>query len=155
MGISRLTVNVVFNLVDPTGDHSMTGSLGMLDLTAMNKMFEPLTAISIRSGLLEQLNFNVRLNDDVSDGQIMFKYTNLRIDKINENLLDRNDFDNTIKSLLANTFIIKNSNPTGGRDPRIGMIQFKRVKEKAIFDFWLKSVLDGVKTTVINGNESR
>jgi hypothetical protein len=155
MGISKLAVNVVFNLLDPIGDHSITGSLGRLDLTAMNKIFEPLNAISIRSGLLDQLNFNVRLNDDVSSGQIMFQYTNLRIDKLNENLLHNNDFDNTIKSLLANTFIIKNSNPTGGRDPRIGVIHFKRVKEKAILDFWLKSVLDGVRTTVLNGSETK
>jgi len=154
MAVSKLAVNVVFNLPDPNGDHWITGTLGKLDLTTLNKVFEPLTAVSIRSGWLDQLHFNVRLNNDVSDGEVTFLYNNLKIDKLNaDQLLDQN-FDNSIKSLIANTFFIKNSNPSGRRDPRIGIIHLERVKEKAIFDFWLKSVLDGMKSTVLNGIEN-
>jgi len=154
MGISKLAVQVVFNLPDPNGDHWIKGTLGTLDLTALNTVFEPLTAVSIRSGLLDQLNFNVRLNNDVSDGQVTFLYSNLKIDKLNEKHLQDHDFDNSLKSLLANTFLIKKSNPSGDRDPRIGTIHYKRVKEKAIFNFWLKSVLDGMSSTVLNVDES-
>lgn len=155
MGISQLTVYAVFNLTNQNGDHWIRGSLGKLDLTALNKVLEPLTAVSIRSGVLNQLSFNVRLKNDVSDGEVTFLYSDLKIDKLNkDHLLDR-DFDNTIKSLLANTFIIKKSNPSGGRDARVGTVHFKRAKEKAIFDFWLKSVLDGMKFTVLNGNDNK
>jgi hypothetical protein len=155
MGISKLTVNVVFNLSDPNGDHWIIGTLGKLDLTTMNKVFEPLTAVSIRSGLLDQLNFNMRLNNDVSDGEVTFLYSNLKIGKLNENHLDYHDFDNSIKSLLANTFIIKKSNPSGERDSRIGIVHYKRAKEKSIFDFWLKSLLDGMQSTVLTVNENK
>lgn len=155
MGISRLAVNVVFNLSDSNGDHWITGTLGKLDLLALNKVFEPLTAVSIRSGLLDQLHFNMRLNNDVSDGEVTFLYSNLKIDKLDVDHLQNQDFDNSIKSLLANTFLIKKSNPSGRRDPRIGIIHFKRNKRKAIFDFWLKSVLDGMKSTVLNTEENK
>jgi hypothetical protein len=150
MGISKLAIQVVFNLSDPNGDHWIKGTLGKLDLTSINKVFEPLTAVSIRSGLLDQLNFNMRLNNDVSDGEVTFLYSNLKIDKLNEKHLRDHNLDNAFKSLLANTFIIKKSNPSGDRDPRIGTIHYKRAKDKAIFDFWLKSVLDGMKSTVLN-----
>lgn len=150
MGLSPLAVHVVFNLPDPNGGHRVTGTLGKLDLTLMNKVFEPLTAVSIRSGLLDQLNFNVRLNKHSSAGEVTFLYRNLKIDKLNENHLQDHDFDNSIKSLIANTFIIKKSNPSGERDPRIGTIHVKRAREKSIFNFWLKSVLDGMKSSVLN-----
>jgi len=155
MGVSKLAVHVVFNLADSNGDHWITGTLGKLDLTALNKVFEPLTAVSIRSGLLDQLNFNVRLNDDVSDGEVTFLYNNLKIDKLNENYLQAHDFDNSIKSLIANSFLIKKSNPSGRRDPRTGIVHFNRNKRKAIFDFWLKSVLDGMKFTVLNEDKNK
>lgn len=155
MGLSKLAVNVVFNLSDPNGDHWITGTLGEFDLTALNKVFEPLTAVSIRSGLLDQLNFNLRLNNDVSDGEVTFLYNNFKIDKMDESHLQNQDFDNSIKSLLANTFLIKKSNPSGRRDSRVGVIHLERDKRKAIFDFWLKSVLDGMKFTVLNEDKNK
>jgi hypothetical protein len=155
LGISKLAVKVEFNLANQNGEHWINGSLGKFNMTALNKVFEPITAVSIRSGKLDQLNFRIRLNNDVSDGKVTFLYSDLKIDKLNENDLNQHDFDNSIKSLLANTFIIKKSNPSGGRDARVGTIHFKRVKEKAIFDFWLKSVLDGMKSTVLNSNEKK
>ncbi|MBL7870946.1 MAG: hypothetical protein JNM78_05005 [Cyclobacteriaceae bacterium] len=155
MGISKLVVSVVFNLPDPNGDHRVVGTLGKLDLTVMNKVLEPLTAVSVRSGLLDQLYFTMRLNNYVSDGEVTFLYSNLKIDKLNETHLQQQNFDNSIKSLLANAFIIKKSNPSGGRDPRTGIVHFKRDTEKGIFDFWLKSVLDGMRFTVLNANEKK
>lgn len=153
MGISKLTVNAVFDLSNPSGDHRISGSLGTLDLTTLNKIFEPLTSASIRSGVLNQLQFTIRLNNEVSDGEVRFLYDNLKLDKLSSHDLSLNSFDNTIKSLLANTFVIKSSNPSGRRDPRIGVVHFKRAKEKAIFDFWLKSVVDGIKSIVLSGTE--
>lgn len=153
MGVGRLDVSVIFNLPDPNGDHWITGTFGKFDLTLMNKVFEPLTAVSIRSGILDQLNFNLRLNNDVSDGEVTFLYNNLKIDKLNKDNLSDRDFDNSVKSLLANTFLIKKSNPSGRRDPRMGIIHLKRAKDRAIFDFWLKSVLDGIKSTVLTNEE--
>lgn len=155
MGISKLDLSVVFNLSDPNGDHSIRGKLGKLDLTSINKVFEPLTAVSIRSGLVDQLNFNMRLNNLVSNGEVTFLYRNLKIDKLNENHLQDHSFDNSIKSLLANSFLIKKSNPSGNRDPRIGIIHLERAKGKAIFDYWLKSLLDGIRSTVFSADESK
>lgn len=155
MGISKLAVDAVFDLSDPNGHHWIKGTFGKLDLTVLNKAFEPLTAVSIRSGSLNQLNFNVRLNNDVSDGEVTFLYSDLKIDKLDESQLQNHDFDNSLKSLFANTFLLKKSNPSGRRDPRIGIVHFKRDKGKAIFNFWLKSVLDGMKSTVLNADESK
>lgn len=155
MGVSPLIVSVVFNLPDPKGDHRVVGSLGRLDLTMMNKALEPLTAISIRSGSLDQLNFNLKLNNYISDGEVIFLYSNLKIDKLNLNSLQYHVFENSFKSLLANTFFIKSSNPSGRYDSRIGIVHFRRAKEKSIFDFWLKSVLDGMRFTVLNGSKKK
>ncbi|MDZ7646168.1 MAG: hypothetical protein U5K54_02715 [Cytophagales bacterium] len=155
MGKSELSVDFGFDLKKDNGDHWFKGSLNRFDLTELNKVFVPFKAISIRSGQLDRLTFSVRLNNDVSDGELSFLYSNLKIDRLNKDDLKNRDFDNSFKSLLANTFLIKKSNPSGNSDPRIGVIHYKRAKEKSIFDFWIKSVLDGMRSTILSVEPSK
>lgn len=155
MGKGKLVADFTFNLNDKNGDHWVNGTLSKFDLSNLNTAFVPLTAISIRSGMVNEMQFSFRLNNDVSDGQLKFLYSNLKIDKLSKTNLSSSGLDNSFQSLLANTFLIKADNPSGNKEPRIGIIHFERIKEKSIFNFWLKSVLEGMKSTVLTTEDSK
>ncbi|MDQ3191967.1 MAG: DUF748 domain-containing protein [Bacteroidota bacterium] len=153
MGKIDLNVDIGFNLTNNYGNHWLKGSLKGFELSVFNPVCEPLAAVSIQSGKVERIDFNVRLNDHVSDGNMSFIYSDLKI-KILDNLNSKPKSRNKTKSFLANTFLVKKSNPSGKREPRIGIVHFERLKEKSIFHFWSKSLLTGVKSTLVSVEEN-
>jgi hypothetical protein len=50
--------------------------------------------------------------------------------------------------LIANNFIIKDSNPKGDKPPRLSSIEFVRNKERFMFHYTWKSILSGLKETI-------
>jgi hypothetical protein len=153
MGKASLNVDFTFNLLSDNGDHWIKGNLGQFELTDLNSAFVPLKAISIRSGHIDKLEFDIRLNDYVADGKLTFLYADLKIDKLNKDDLKHVDLNNFIQTLIANTFLVQTSNPSGNGDPRMGVVHYRREKNKSIFNFWLKSILEGIKSTVSNSKE--
>lgn len=154
MGECKLDVDFTFNLLSSNGDHWFKGRLAPFDLTHLNSAMVPISAVSVRSGYSDKLEFDVRLNNEVSDGKMTFLYSNLKIDMLNKDQLKSKDFDNSLKSMLANSFLLKQSNPSGKDDPRIGIIHFRRFTDKTIFHFWWRSVLEGMKSTTLNSEKS-
>ncbi|HET6244645.1 MAG: hypothetical protein H0V01_09085 [Bacteroidetes bacterium] len=154
MGKIDLNVDFGFVLNNDKGDHWLKGSIKDFDLKMFNPVCEPLSSVSIRSGKVEKINFDVRLNDHVADGKMTFLYSDLKIDMLDENYSKSSRKIKTI-SFLANTFLVKKSNPSGKKEPRIGIIHFERLKEKSIFHFWSKSLLTGVKSTLISTEENK
>lgn len=155
MGQGNLAVDFVFNLTAQNGDHWFKGTLGEFDLTELNGIFKPLTTVSVRSGRVDEMNFNVRLNNDISDGEMTFLYSGLKIDKLDKDDLDDEGLDNVFVSFVANTFLVKQSNPAGNSDPRVGIVHFERIKEKSIFNFWWKSMFTGMTSTVVTVKENK
>lgn len=148
MGKGRLDTEFSFNLSKSNGDHRIKGRLGPLDLIELNTALVPLRAVSIRSGHIDKLTFDIWLNNDVSDGRVQFLYKDLKIDLLNEDQLARTGLGNIIKSAIANTFIIKENNPSGTNEVRMGSVHYEREKNRSIFNFWLNSILAGIKLTV-------
>lgn len=150
MGKGKLDADFTFNLKSNNGDHWISGSISKFDLTELNTAFVPLKAFSVRSGYADEMQFDIRLNNYVADGKITFLYSDLKVDKLNEKDLKNRQLDNIFKSFLANTFLVKTSNPSGKNAPRIGVVHHRREQNKSIFNFWLKAILDGVKPTIMD-----
>ncbi|MBA3900037.1 MAG: hypothetical protein H0X62_07485, partial [Bacteroidetes bacterium] len=155
MGKIDLNVDFGFNLINEYGDHWFNGSVKGFDMTLFNPVCEPLSAVSIRSGKVERIDFNVRLNDYVSDGTMTFIYSDLKIDLLDKVNSKNKKINKKVIGFLANSFVVKKSNPSGKREPRIGIVHYKRLKEKSMFHFWAKSLLSGVKSTLITMEENK
>ncbi|MBA3899785.1 MAG: hypothetical protein H0X62_06180, partial [Bacteroidetes bacterium] len=150
-----MKADFVFDLTNNFGSHRIKGSLKAFDLTTFNPVFEPLSAVSIRSGKVEKINFNLFLNDYVADGTLDFIYSDLKIDMLDKVGSKNKKFNKKLTGLLANTFVVKKSNPSGKREPRVGIIHFKRPQDKSMFYFWNKALITGVKSTLISSEESK
>jgi len=43
--------------------------------------------------------------------------------------------------------VVINENPKPGKEVRVGIIDFERDPEKFIFNYWVKSLLSGIKSS--------
>ncbi len=150
MGRSKISIEVKFDMSDANGRHWVKGHMGAFDLRILNQLFEPLAHVSVRSGKTQKLSFNMVLNDNESSGEILFLYDDLKMDKLKEDAGPNEDRELELISFIANTFVIKKSNPSGNKEARIGKVHFKRHKGRSIFNFWWKSVFTGIKPTVMS-----
>lgn len=155
--IANLTTNVMrqktlkldidFNLTSPTAAFTYTGHIGAFDLKILNPLAKPLGLIAIESGKVQQLDFKISANNKRSTGKVWFRYDNLKID-----LLKKNDQgkakDQGFLSFLANTLLIKDSNPAQGENIRVANITFDRMPQASFFNLMWKSVFVGIRETV-------
>lgn len=124
---------------------SITGELGSIDATVLNKIIEPLGMASVKKGQINKLLFNLTCNNYKSQGQSTFLYEDLKVEllKMKEDELKKKG----MASFLANT-LIKNSNPSNN-NTYIANINYERDIYKSFFNLLWKSVFDGVKKTVL------
>ena len=120
------------------------GTLMNFDLTTLNGALEPLMNVRIASGRMNSLAFNFDYNTVESKGNLLLNYEDLKVValKKDEDVIDK------LKSFILNLFIIKSDKDEEVRkDKRTGEINFKRDPKRSVFNYWWKSIADGVKST--------
>ncbi len=141
----RLKVDFLFPMTAPEDIQHINGSLEAMDLECFNTAFEPLAFARIDDGKILGLDFSMHLGEQQSTGELTLLYENLKISLLDKKANEEN-LGSQIKSLLANTFVIKSDNK--GEDIRSGEINFERVERKSVFNYWWKSLLSGIKSNV-------
>jgi len=102
----------------------------------------PLAAVNIEDGLSDTLYAQWTGNKYAAIGLMNFYYKDLRV-----RLLDQQDSSNkrfvlTLENLVANKIIIRKNNA------KPSSIFFERDREKFIFNYWVKSALKGMLSSV-------
>ncbi len=136
-----------FNLLDTNNTFSIRGSLGMMDMTAVNPMLENVAFVSIKSGIARSLNFNFEADEDYSRGQLNFSYTKFKIFLVNRKTGEPEGVGEGIASWFANTFLLNAKNPHLGIFKE-GEVYFRRDKSKSIVNYVWKSIFSGIKTSI-------
>jgi len=143
MGGSTLRAEFSFPM-DSDRQH-ISGRLGPTDLTSLNKALKPLAFVQIDDGTINSMQFSMDLGPDSASGNMTLLYNDLSISLLNKGSEDSN-LGNQLKSFLANTFKIKSRNTS--ENPRIGTIKYKREPQKSVFNYWWKSLLSGLKSSI-------
>ena len=143
MGAAPLVSYWQIPLDKSDGSFRVSGKVGAFHIPVLNPAFEPLSMSSIRSGNAEELSFDINGNHEGSTGNVLFNYTDLKID-----LLRKNENDSLEKkgflSLLANADI-RNKNQAGkGKD-----FKFKKDRYKSFFNLLWHSIFAGAKETIL------
>lgn len=147
----HLKVNFDVPMADTLNSYSYAGVLSPWDLQELNKITEPAAFVSIRSGELQKLLFNVTSNKYEAKGRMRCYYTDLRISVLNR----KTGSLKNVQSFFANSFGVRDNNPTK-RFLRIGRIYTEHNPNRSIFNHWFKSVLSGVSSSVsIKGKRDR
>ena len=127
---------------------TILGSVGNFSMPEINSMLTPSTNIKVQSGEMEKLSFNFSFNAVRSDGEIELNYHDLKlvIFKEGEENEDDPEKDN-LKTFIMNTFIFRtNMDEDLPEEKRTGTISYLRDNNRSIFNFWIKSVVSGIKS---------
>lgn len=147
LGAGKMTTQ--WNLPLSSGNKTFTasGTLDVIDATALNALIEPLAMASVKKGTIKKLVFNMSGNDYGAKGNALMLYNDLKIE-----LLKKDDGDQLISkdvaSFVANA-LVKNNNPQNG-NTRQGVIDNQRELNKSFFNLLWKSVFSGVKKIIMD-----
>ncbi len=147
MNSGAFKVDGQFQLNNPYDQFSLTGSLADFQLDSLNRMLMPVANVRVNKGFADQLFFNFIANDTLAQGEMRFKYNDLRIRIMNAKTHEKGGLGTGIKSFFANTFVVKRKNPTF-LFLRKGTIFYHRDNSKAIFNYWAKSLLSGSVSSI-------
>jgi hypothetical protein len=148
MGEGLLKAAIRYDLEDEQGKFTMKGTLGKMDLGKLNTMIEPEAKASIKSGTLNRLDFNILGNDYSGEGELIIRYDDLKLELLNKNYEHDNNLLRKIGAFMANTIVIRSSNPKKNGNLNKGSIYFIRETHKSMFAYWWKLIFSGLKSTL-------
>lgn len=144
-GKGLLKADIRYALQSVNGDFSIEGSLSPMQLEETNELINPLAPLKIRKGKIDQLEFYFSGVRTRSKGEMLFKYSELKVDV---NMSDDIKFKNDILTLFAN-IVVPEFNPKPNGKLRIGFIEMtERDTRRSMFKFWVDNLLSGFKSTV-------
>ncbi len=150
-GKGNLTARLDIDLTSNNESFNIKGILGHMEASTFNKMTKELILVEITSGGIKGVQFNFSADDDVSNGELILRYENLKA-----NVLKGKD---TTKKAKFMSFIaggaIKGHNMPDDHKFRKGIINFERVKGKALPNYLWKSVLSGLISTIAPIGENK
>ncbi|WP_205942643.1 AsmA family protein [Pedobacter psychroterrae] len=148
MKTSRIDIRINFNLTDKNGAFRFNGEVAPMNMKVLNTVGTNMGLVEIESGQMQKTAFDIKANLQGSSGTVRFLYKDLKV-----KLLKEDDQGNAPKkkgflSFLANTLLIKNSNPTKDDPPRTANLTFQRTPSASFFNLLWKSVFIGMREII-------
>ena len=132
--------------VDPAYDTvTIRGTLGVMDMIALNKIIEPLAPARIRSGFVQGLEFYIVGGKERATIDMCLLYNDLSVQILQQ--ADGQRTQSGILSLLANSFLKKN-NPESGEAPRRVRTESIRDPYHSSFNYLWKILFSGLAETL-------
>jgi len=148
MDRGRLDIAMKFNLPDPAGAFQFSGKLGKLDAEMFNSAIRPLSLIEVKSGFINEMNFNGRGSIKGVRGSLTCYYNGLKI-----TLLEKRENSSRLKrkgiaSIFANILIIKDDNPMKGQPVRRAAFYYARPEHSSFFNMIWKGFAEALLNTI-------
>jgi hypothetical protein len=143
MGEGRLEATFEFP-VSGADSHNVAGNVESISLQTLNPALKYLGRVEATSGQIHSIDFKMNLGAKQATGNVYLHYTDLKIKMIDFDDKGNEDSDN-LKSFLANTFVLKEKNEPPLRE---GEVSHERLSSKSIFNYWWKSLLSGLKSSI-------
>jgi hypothetical protein len=129
-----------------TGEFSINIQVDTIDKAVLNPFTEPLGLFTIKRGTIHKASAHIEGNNSIAHGRMLMLYNDLHITPL------KTDRDNNLKkkslvSFIANTFFIKDENPSKGDAPRNEEIVVKRTNQ-SFFGFIWEIMLKGILKTI-------
>lgn len=146
------TLHATFKFpLNPATNYEAFGSLRNMDLTSLNPNLGNLSRVEIKKGTLNDLHFNFSYNDDVSNGEVLINYSDLSLSALKK---DKVHEINKFLSTAINAIVKSDKDKSVDKSKRTGAIDIERDKKRFVFQFWWKSLLDGLQSTFL-GNDKK
>jgi hypothetical protein len=106
------------------------------------------------SGKIDAMNFSFTANNSRATGKMTMLYHGLDIAFKNKQTDDTTAFRERFISFIANKQVL-DSNPIPGEEVREGIIDYERDPERFLFSYCFKSILSGIKSSLIQSPKKR
>jgi hypothetical protein len=153
-GKGEVNAQFQFDLLNPENIHTYGVEVDSFDITEFNRILIPNASAQVKSGKTERIVMTARANNEYSYGEMRFYYHDLKVQLLNRESETPKGLGNILGSFFANTFIIRTNNPKNFV-LRKGDIFFERDEKRAIFNYWTKSFLSGVVSSIGVANNKK
>jgi len=150
-GKSRMTVLLKGRIFDSHNTFSLNGTLSELEANELNSMLEKNAFMYATSGKIDAMNFSFTANNDKATGKMTMLYHGLDIAIKNKQTDDTTAIKERLKSLIVNRKVL-DSNPIPDEEVREGIIYFERDPERFLFNYCFKSILSGIRSSIIKSH---
>jgi hypothetical protein len=138
-----LTLNSYYNYQKP--QFTFNGRIGKSNLSDLNKLLAAYSPAAIKKGMIDEITFSGTVHRTKSIGTMKFLYHDLDIDlKVTDK-----KWQNSVVGFAANTYLNASNPPSPEKPPRVVSFHADRDMNKGDFNIILKSVLNGLKETMI------
>ncbi len=149
-GKVETTLNLKFSYLKP--QFSFEGRLSPFELSQLNPIIKAYTPAEIKNGTADEIIFSGLASGTGATGTMKFLYHDLEIDL---QLKEQAKWKSSIVTFGANTALIS-KNPISDHSPeRKVRFAVERDRNKGFINLIVKSVLDGMKETMIMSRENR
>ena len=124
-GIMKLFMAIP--LTSPDFSLRYSGSLSIMDVTALNAFIEPSEHQRIKSGIIQSATYNINVNSGRASGSLRVVYKDLTIAVLNKETGSEKGIFNRVLSFFGKVFIIRGTNmPDEKGLMKIGEIKYTR-----------------------------
>jgi hypothetical protein len=149
---NKLHFNLQMDFSYTKPSFAYSGALGKFAMSDLNAVLRAYTPATITAGQADQMTFSGIADWTSAAGDMKFLYNDLEIDLA---LKDQAKWKSSIVAFAANT-IVNTSNPSSsGLPPREVKFHVERDMHKGFVNIIMKSILNGVKETLIMSKENR
>ena len=150
MGEGELEMDIVYPLDHVNSMFTMEGSLTNTDLTLLNTFLNDAMDVKIKSGKLDDMEFEIAFADSVAKGFVKMKYNN-----INAVLLRKDTTYRIVRqeykflSFVANLLVVRTNNPRYGVYMKRGRVGYFHDWSYGEVKFWILSIVSGMQSTML------
>src|SRR6478735_342726 len=143
-------VSLIFSYGKP--QYSMNGTIKKFNLPDLNPLLYSYTQAGIKSGIADIITFSGNVYRTNASGTMKFLYHDLKVDMAME---ENMKWQNSILAFAANTYLNSANPPSADLPPRIVRFRVERDMHKGFVNILIKSVINGVKETMIMSKENK
>lgn len=148
MDEGKLNVSFKFDLNSLVGAFDYKGAVVNLDGRKLNRITKPLGMIQVNKGLINELAFDIKANQDVAKGSVDFRFNDLSVALLKKEEGRQRLVKKGLLSILANALVLYSDNPSADGKFTGAKINFKREPTASFFSFIWKTLFQGVKYSV-------
>jgi hypothetical protein len=147
---AELKTRFQFNLSKiKTGAFTAKVEIGALDNEVLNPIAEPMGLFQIKSGSLQKATASIQGDNYNASGKVLVLYRDLHVTPLKPAGTDTTEIRKKhLVSFFANTFIVKDENPSKGEEPRRPDASFTRLVGRDLFNLVWKTMLVGTLKTI-------
>ena len=120
-----------------------------MEASELNPMLEKNAFITVTSGKINSMDFSFSANNTKATGNLKLLYQGLDFAVTDKQTGETDAIIEQLKTMIAN-IIVMDSNPMPGEEVRTGSIDYERDPERFLFNYVVKALLTGMKTSITN-----